>query len=236
MAARRGRPAIRAASGARVRGRRVGRLTAARDEAALAIAVAELAARDPALAGIVERHGSPPLWDRRPGFATLLHIVLEQQVSLASAQAAFDRLTVASDGAVTPERFLRFSDAELLGFGFSRQKARYVRALAAALSAGDLDLEGLSAMDDEPAHAALQSIPGIGPWTSTIYLLMVLGRPDVWPAGDIALAQAVADVQGLDHRPDVVEMGVIGEAWRPWRSVAARLFWHDYLSRRGRSG
>jgi DNA-3-methyladenine glycosylase II len=236
MAAGRGRPAIRTAAVARVRGRRVGRLTASLDEAGLAIAVADLAARDPALAGIVERHGPPPLWDRRPGFATLLHIVLEQQVSLASAQAAFDRLTVASDGAVTPERFLRFTDAELLGFGFSRQKARYGRALAAAITAGDLDLEGLSAIEDEPAHAALQSIPGIGPWTSTIYLLMVLGRPDVWPAGDIALAQAVADVQGLDHRPDAVEMTAIGEAWRPWRSVAARLFWHDYLSRRGRSG
>lgn len=202
----------------------------------MAAGVAALAARDPDLAGIVARHGPPPLWDRQPGFATLLHIVLEQQVSLASARAAFDRLTVASDGAVAPERFLAFSDADLLRFGFSRQKARYGRALAAAIVAGELDLAGLPALDDDAVHRALQSIPGIGPWTSTIYLLMVLGRPDVWPSGDIALAQAVADVKGLDHRPDALEMAVLGERWRPWRSVAARLFWHDYLSRRGRAG
>lgn len=202
------------------------------------MAIAELAARDADLAAIVGRYGTPPLWDRRPGFATLLHIVLEQQVSLASAQATFDRLAVAAaqDGGVTPARFLALSDAELLAFGFSRQKARYGRALAAAIVAGDLELDGLARLDDDAARAALQAIPGIGPWTSTIYLLMVLGRPDVWPAGDIALAQAVADVRGLERRPDAAEMVTIGDRWRPWRSVAARLFWHDYLSRRGRSG
>ena len=205
------------------------------DAARLAHAVDQLAARDADLAAIVARFGPPPLWDRRPGFGTLLHIVLEQQVSLASAQAAYDRLRLAADP-LTPARFLELSDADLLAIGFSRQKARYGRALAAAVGSGALDLDGLAGLDDDAVHAALQAIPGIGPWTSTIYLLMVLGRPDVWPVGDIALAASVGEVKGIGHRPDALEMASLGEAWRPWRSVAARLFWHDYLGRRGRTG
>jgi len=203
--------------------------------AGLATAVAELTARDPDLAAIVGRYGPPPLWDREPGFPTLLHIILEQQVSLASAQAAFDRLRVVADP-LTPSRFLELSDAHLLSLGFSRQKARYGRALAAAIGSGELDLKGLVDLDDEGVHAALQAVPGIGPWSSTIYLLMVLGRPDVWPVGDIALAESVGAVKGLGHRPGAAEMVELGDAWRPWRSVAARLLWHDYLARRGRSG
>ena len=206
-------------------------LTAAR----LATAVQALATCDADLAAIVARFGLPPLWDRAPGFGTLLHIVLEQQVSLASARAAFDRLVVAAEP-LTPARFLCLTDAELLAIGFSRQKARYGRALAAAIEDGTLELDGLAALDDEAVHGALQAIPGIGPWTSTIYLLMVLGRPDVWPVGDIALAASVGVVKGLGHRPDATEMASLGEVWRPWRSVAARLFWHDYLGRRGRPG
>jgi len=213
------------------------------DERSLALAVARLCADDPDLAGIVERHGPPPMWDRAPGFPTLLHIVLEQQVSLTSAQAAFDRLTAAANvvGAptaapVTPGRFLEFTDAELLAIGFSRQKARYGRALATAVGSGALDLDGLADLDDGRVQAALEAVPGIGPWTSTIYLLMVLRRPDVWPVGDIALAQAVAEVKGRPARPSADEMATIGERWRPWRSVAARLLWHDYLRRRGRPG
>jgi DNA-3-methyladenine glycosylase II len=204
-------------------------------QAGLEQAVADLAARDRDLAGIVARHGPPPLWDREPGFATLLHIVLEQQVSLASARAAFDRLIAATDP-LTPERFLALTDDELLAIGFSRQKARYGRALAAAVAGGSLDLDALEAAPDGEVDAALQSLPGIGPWTSTIYLLMVLRRPDVWPVGDIALAESARTVKGLERRPDPVAMAEIGEPWRPWRSVAARLLWHDYLARRGRTG
>jgi DNA-3-methyladenine glycosylase II len=200
---------------------------------ALVVAVDRLAARDPDLAAIVERFGHPPLWDRAPGFETLIHIILEQQVSLASAQAAFDRLRTAA-GPLTPTRFLELSDAELLTIGFSRQKARYGRGLSTAVVEGSLDLDRLAELDDDAVKAALVAMPGIGPWTAAVYLLMVLGRPDVWPVGDIALAQAVAEVKGLDHRPDPLEMAELGEAWRPWRSVAARLFWHDYLRRRGR--
>jgi DNA-3-methyladenine glycosylase II len=203
--------------------------------ATLAAAVDELVARDADLAGIVARFGHPPLWDREPGFGTLLHIVLEQQVSLASAAAAFERLRVVADP-LTPARFLELTDAELLAIGFSRQKARYGRELARAIETGALDLAALHTSDDDTVHRALQAIPGIGPWTSTIYLLMVLGRPDVWPVGDIALAAAVGEVKGLGRRPGPDEMAALGEAWRPWRSVAARLFWHDYLGRRGRSG
>ena len=202
--------------------------------ASLASAVEELALGDADLAAIVGRYGPPPLWDREPGFGTLLHIILEQQVSLASARSAFDRLRAVADP-VTPTRFLELTDAELLTIGFSRQKARYGRALASAIETGALDLDGLGALDDDAVRQTLEALPGIGPWTSTIYLLMVLGRPDVWPVGDIALAESVGQVKRLGHRPDPLEMGTLGESWRPWRSVAARLFWHDYLERRGRT-
>ena len=203
--------------------------------AGLIAAVDDLAARDADLAGIVARHGRPPLWDREPGFPTLVHLILEQQVSLASARSAFDRLVAVADP-LSPSRFLELDDAQLLAIGFSRQKARYARALAGAIESGDLDLDALESLDDDAAHRALQAVPGIGPWTSSVYLLMALLRPDLWPVGDIALAQAVSEVKGLGNRPDAVEMAELGEAWRPLRSVAARLFWHDYLARRGRSG
>jgi DNA-3-methyladenine glycosylase II len=203
--------------------------------ASLASAVEELARGDPDLAAIVARCGPPPLWDREPGFGTLLHIILEQQVSLASARSAFERLRAVADP-LTPTRFLELTDAELLTIGFSRQKARYGRALATAIETGALDLDGLGGLGDDAVKRTLEALPGIGPWTSTIYLLMVLGRPDVWPVGDIALAESVGQVKHLGRRPDALEMGTLGEAWRPWRSVAARLFWHDYLERRGRTG
>ena len=203
--------------------------------ASLASAVEQLARADADLAAIVARYGPPPLWDREPGFGTLLHIILEQQVSLASARSAFDRLRAVADP-LTPTRFLELTDAELLTIGFSRQKARYGRALASAIETGALDLDELDTLDDTNVRETLEALPGIGPWTSTIYLLMVLGRPDVWPAGDIALAELVGQVKGLGRRPDPLEMATLGEAWRPWRSVAARLFWHDYLERRGRTG
>ncbi len=204
------------------------------DATTLAVAVNELAARDSDLALIVERFGPPPLWDREPGFPTLIHIILEQQVSLASAQAAFDRLGQAANPLI-PDRFLALTDADMLAIGFSRQKARYSRALATAIDDGTLDLDGLRHLDDAAAHQELVEVPGIGPWTATIYLLMALRRPDLWPVGDIALARAVADVKALPVRPGPEAMANLGEAWRPWRSVAARLLWHDYLSRRGRS-
>jgi len=198
-------------------------------EETLALGVRKLAALDPELREIVERFGAPPMWDRPPGFATLVHIILEQQVSLASAQAAFDRLLGAVDE-LTPGRFLEFDDDRLLAIGFSRQKARYVRSLAQSIESGALDLDGLPELDDDDAYRALVALTGIGPWTASIYLLMALRRPDVWPAGDLALVTALARVKGLAVRPDGVQMEALGELWRPWRSVAARILWHDYLS------
>ena len=193
----------------------------------------ELGARDAELGSVVARFGPPPMWARQPGFATLVHIVLEQQVSLASAQAAFSRLGAALDP-LEPEGFLRLTDAELLAIGFSRQKARYARLLAAGILAGEVDLDGLARLDDDQARAALMGITGIGPWTASIYLLMVLLRPDVWPPADIALATAIRELKGLDHPPTGDEMHALAERWRPWRSVAARLLWHHYLSVRRR--
>jgi len=150
-------------------------------------------------------------------------------VSLASAQAAFDRLRGAADPLV-PATFLELDDARLLAIGFSRQKTRYARALATTLGEDGLDLEALPALDDAGVDAALTAVPGIGPWTATIYRLMVLGRADAWPVGDIALAQAIAEVRGLDRRPAAGEMTALAEDWRPWRAVAARILWHHYLS------
>jgi DNA-3-methyladenine glycosylase II len=202
--------------------------------ATLTSAVDELASRDGDLAAIVERYGYPPLWAREPGFPTLVHLILEQQVSLASALAAFDRLRAAVEP-LTPAGFLELDDRRLREIGFSRQKTRYARALAAAVDDGSLDVPGLAGQPDAEVDRELCALPGIGPWTTTIYRLMVLGRPDAWPVHDIALAQAIADVRGLESRPTPSAMDELAEHWRPWRAVAARLLWHEYLSARGRS-
>src|SRR3954468_24548146 len=203
-------------------------------EADLPWAVAELAARDEGLTSIAERFGTPPLWNREPGFPTLVHLILEQQVSLASARAAFDRLNAAT-GVLTPETFLVLDDAQLLAVGFSRQKARYARALAAAVRDGELDLGALSGADDDEVDRRLTALPGIGPWTATIYRLMVLCRPDAWPIHDIALAQALAEVRGLAARPTPDELGATAEAWRPLPPGAAPLLWpHSLWVRAGR--
>ncbi len=188
-----------------------------------------LAARDADLARILANFGYPPLWPRAPGFSTLVHFILEQQVSIASAKAVYDRLlTVAVP--LTPATLLTLDDATLLAVGFSRQKRDYVRILAQTILNGQLDLEGLHQLTDEAARQHLLNLKGIGHWTADIYLLLVLCRPDVWPVGDLALQVAVQAVKGLSTRPKPAEMTALGEAWRPWRSVATRLLWHHYLS------
>jgi DNA-3-methyladenine glycosylase II len=195
-------------------------------------AARELGESDPRLGVSVQRYGPPPLWSREPSYATLVHLILEQQVSLASAQAAFDRLGVALGGSVKPAGLLRLSDAELRAIGFSRQKTGYARTLASAMLDG-FDLEALNAMPDDEVRRTLIAMPGIGPWTADIYLTMCLLRPDVWPHGDLALATSARDLLELDERPTFAELGVIAERWHPYRAVAARIFWHDYLQRRG---
>lgn len=199
-------------------------------ETTLHAAVDELARRDADLARIVDRIGPPPLWAREPGFPTLVLLILEQQVSLASARAAFNRLEAAL-GAVTPAGVLSLSDDELRAVGFSRQKRGYTRDLATAIQRGEFDPDHLAALDDDGVRCALTARKGIGPWTAEIYLLMVLRRPDAWPVGDLALATAAQQVKGLAQRPTPADLTALAEGWRPWRAVAARLLWHHYLSR-----
>lgn len=200
-------------------------LTSAR----LATVAAELATRDPALGRVVDRWGPPPLWDRAPEFATLVHVILEQQVSLASAAAAMRRL-VEAIGPPTPAALLELDDEGLLEIGFSRQKRVYVRDLAERLVDGRLDLAALPGLSDSEVRDRLMEVKGIGLWSADVYLLMVLLRPDVWPVGDRALVVAARALKGLAHDPDAEEMALLGEVWRPWRSVAARILWHFYLS------
>ncbi len=200
-------------------------------EESLAHGLYFLSSRDPDLAQILEELGPPPMWEREPGFPTLVHIILGQQVSLASAQAAYDRLLVAASP-LTPQRFLELDDATLKAIGFSRQKTMYGRCLSRSIVEGRLDLAALGAMDDATARSALVQIKGIGPWTADIYLLMALRRPDVWPSGDLALAKAAQRIKRLAARPTPDELDAISVDWRPWRAVAARLLWHDYLNPR----
>lgn len=199
-------------------------------EALLRESAAILALRDPDLHRVHSRLGPPPLWAREPGFATLLYIILEQQVSLASARAAFRRLSEAISP-IRPEAFLELTDDTLKAIGFSRQKMGYGRLLAHAVLSGELDLEGLTHLDDNAVRAELTKIKGIGRWTADIYLMEALLRPDVWPAGDLALAVAVQRVKRLDSVPPPSVLAQLGERYRPWRAVAARLFWHFYLSK-----
>jgi DNA-3-methyladenine glycosylase II len=201
------------------------------DEKRLAAGVRILCERDSDLAKIVKDHGSPPLWARQPGFPTLVHIILEQQVSLASARAAYQRLLAAASP-LTPRRFLALEDGELKTIGFSRQKTRYGRLLAESIIRRRLKLTRLAAMDDEAVRSEMIKIKGIGHWTIDIYMLMALGRPDVWPSGDLALATAVQKVKKLSSRPGPKELNDLSLAWQPWRAVAARLFWHYYLAAR----
>ncbi len=198
-------------------------------------AVDWLAAEDRDLGRVVERFGPPPFWSRPPGFPTLVRIILEQQVSLASARAAFRRLTAAADP-LEPAAFLRLSPAELRAIGFSRQKAAYCRELSRAIAGGELDLAALARLDDAAAHRRLTGLRGVGSWTADVYLLMALRRPDVWPVTDLALRQALVEVKldGASPEPDAFE--AMAEGWRPFRAVAARVLWHHYLSRRARTG
>jgi len=201
------------------------------DEVTLAHGVRVLANLDADLAAVVTRWGAPPLWPREPGFPTLVYLILEQQVSLASAKAAYERLLDKLNAALVPERFLSLNARQLKTIGFSRQKAGYCRLLADSILNGHLDLDAVAGLDDESARAALTRIKGIGPWTADVYLLMALKRPDVWPVGDLALQKAARRIKRLRKHPSPARLEKIGKAWRPWRAVAARLLWHDYLSR-----
>ena len=204
------------------------------DEVVFRSSIRELAIRDVDLARVVEAYGAPPFWIREPGFPSLAYIILEQQVSLASARAAFRRLCDAARP-LTPARFLKLSDIQLKQIGFSRQKTLYVRLLAEALVKEHLSLDDLHDLSDDAARKFLIALKGIGAWTADIYLLSALRRPDIWPIGDLALAVAVQEVKRLRSRPSPERLEKLSTPWRPYRAVAARLFWHAYLSKRGQN-
>ena len=191
-------------------------------------AISELSAKDKALARIVKQYGPPPMWGRKAGFAAMLKIILEQQVSLISAQAVFEKLENKVDE-VSPEQIQALTTDGLRKLGFTRQKAGYCYGLAEQILSGELDLEKLKAMDDETAYNTLLKIKGIGPWTANIYLLMALRRPDVWPDGDLALAESARRIKKLKQRPSYERLSKMARKWKPWRSVAARILWHAYL-------
>lgn len=199
------------------------------DNDSLLEACEELASMDNHLANVFDKYGAPPLWDRPPGFATLLQIILEQQVSLASAKACFDKLSLRL-GEVTPESLIVLDDAELKNVGFSRQKSSYARHLAKSILAGRISLNALSRMPDAEVKNELIKLKGVGDWTSDIYLLMALLRPDVMPKGDIALHAAWQKLTGAEGRPGSDEFVEMAVEWSPHRSTAARLLWHFYLS------
>jgi DNA-3-methyladenine glycosylase II len=190
-------------------------------------ALEALAEADRDLARAYRACGLPPVRRHVPGFAGLLRIVMAQQVSAASAQAIIERLDTAAQP-LTAETFGALDDAALRAIGLSRQKMRYGRVLAEGLLAGRLDLDRLAALDDDAAMARLMEIKGVGRWTAEIYLLFALGRPDVWPADDLAVQVAAQRLKGLEERPKRPRMVELAEPWRPHRSAAARLLWHLY--------
>jgi len=199
----------------------------------LAAAARDLAARDPKLAEILLAHGEPPMWRRTAGFPTLVHIILEQQVSLRSGRAMFDRLN-ASIQPFEPERFIRKGEAYLRGLGVTRQKSAYLIHLSSLIVRGELSLAKLPRMNDEEARTALMQVKGIGLWSADVYLLMAMRRADIWPSGDLALAVAAKDLFGLKQRPLPNELEMLAEEWRPHRAVAARMLWQYYLAKKAK--
>ena len=199
------------------------------DRKSLAIAAKSVASIDKDFAGILEKHGPPPLWEREPGFVTLIRIILEQQVSLASADAMFKRLKK-NINPLSPTTVIKAGEPFLRSFGVTRQKAAYFINVAQAIQNGELDLEALDLDSDQIAIENLTAVKGIGQWTAKIYLLMALRRPDVWPVGDVALATAFKNLKGRSERPSQPELSEIAKPWSPHRATAARMLWHYYLS------
>lgn len=197
--------------------------------------LAGLLRADPRLGKVAEIAGPLPLRRQAPGFASLVEIVVSQQVSKASADAIFRRLL----GLVDPlcaENVLQAGDAVFREAGLSAPKQKTVLALAGAEECGRLDIGGLTALGAEDAMAQMTAIPGIGPWTAEVYLLFCAGHPDIFPARDVALQAAVGHALGHESRPGEKALAAIAADWSPWRGVAARLFWAYYAHMRGRDG
>jgi DNA-3-methyladenine glycosylase II len=182
---------------------------------------------EPRFAEVLRRHGEPPSRKRRGGFETVLKIIVQQQVSIASAEAIWHRLRLGL-GIINPEAVLAREDEALRAFGLSRQKAAYARSLAKAVVSGHLNFRRLRGMADEAVIEYLVQIKGIGRWTAEVYLLAVMQRPDIWPTADIALMEGARNLLDLAQRPTIKEMAPLAEPWRPYRTYAARLLWLHY--------
>jgi len=192
----------------------------------------KLTSKDKDLRSIVEQYGYPPVWTRRATFETLIHIILEQQVSLASARAALNKLKE-KIGTITPKKLLALSDQELKACYFSRQKMVYARCLAEAIVAKHISLKKLSGGRDEDIRQQLKRIKGIGDWTVDVYLLFALNRTDVFPLGDLAMVNALKEVKKLPKETGQEQLLKLSKRWRPYRSIATMLFWHHYIQKRG---
>lgn len=188
---------------------------------------------DPDLAAIEAAAGPLPWRSRPEGFTALLQAIVGQQISNQAAAAIWRRLA-AVPGALAPAGLLALDDEMLRAAGLSRPKVSHARSLAEAFQDGRLDATRLAAMDDLSAIAAIAAVRGMGPWSAEVYLLFALGRPDVFPAGDIALAGAVAHLKRLPDRPAPAALRALSEQWRPWRALAARLLWHHWRHLTGR--
>ena len=195
-------------------------------------AVNILCEKDADLKKVTGKFGLPEMKVRQPGLSTLVYIILEQQVSLASAKAVYDRLLNIWKPA-NAGNFLKFSDPALRDIGFSRQKIEYTKIAAEAVLAGEIDLENCSGRTDEQVRESLLKLKGIGRWTADIYLMMALRRPDIWPGRDLAIIKAVQEIKGFTAVPSEKDMKQVSDNWRPFRSAAAMILWHYYLSKKG---
>lgn len=201
-------------------------------DADIAEGVAALVGIEPRFAAVTARSGHPSLRLAQGGLSGLLRIVTEQMLSLKAADAIWRRIE-SELHPFEPETLLRKRDASLMKLGLSRAKARTFRATAKVVAKGELDFARITEMNDADVLAMLTAIPGIGPWTSDIFLLACLGRSDVWPAGDLALQAAAQDLFTLGNRPNSRHMQELAVPWQPWRAVAARLLWAHYRSLKG---
>ncbi|MFZ1264613.1 MAG: DNA-3-methyladenine glycosylase 2 family protein [Chitinophagaceae bacterium] len=192
----------------------------------------KLAGQDAELARIINQYGLPPMWTRPATFQTLILTILEQQVSLASAYAAFKKLKE-KIGLVTPAKLILLTDEELRACYFSRQKIIYARELAKAIQSKQLKLKRLALLSDAEVRNELISIKGIGHWTADVYLMHALQRTDLFPLGDIALVNSLKEAKRLAKDISKEAMLQIAEPWRPYRTIAAMILWHAYIQKRG---
>jgi DNA-3-methyladenine glycosylase II len=192
-----------------------------------------LIAIDDRFAIVLTTFGPAPLSTRPQGFATLVQLILEQQVSVSSGRATVERLETYAGG-LKPELLLNIDDETARGLGISRQKAGYIRGLAADVLSGHLNVDVLAELPDDDVCECLTRVKGIGAWTARTYLLVALSRADAWPHGDVALHAAMQAVLALPVRPTSDEATAIADAWKPYRAVAARMLWHHYTSTRKR--